>query len=98
MYRLSRTTLRGKKRIDIHPIDFFLLLYHDDNADSMKFMTRNYDADRRYIRITTHSNIIVCMCVTYIHINFVSHSIVMGSIQLSIRNFRSFQAQMSRIV
>lgn len=41
------TASRSKKRINIRPIDSLLLFYHDDNADSVEFMARNYGADRR---------------------------------------------------
>lgn len=60
-FRLTKTTSRGKKRIDIRPIDSLLLLYHDDNADSVEFMARNYGADRHTGTVTFERD---CVCMT----------------------------------
>lgn len=97
-FRLTETASTGKKRIDIRPIDSLLLLYHDDNADSVEFMARNYGADRRTKTIAFEYD---CAYVTYVWLRAMKRKReegMMDSIQLSIRNFRSFQAQMSRIV
>lgn len=97
-FQFDGNRVNRQKRIDIRPIDSLLLLYHDDNADSVEFMARNYGADRRTKTITFKHD---CAYVTYVCLHAMKRKRekgVMDSIQLSIRNFRSFQAQMSRIV